>query len=284
MAQIGQEQSTAGNGTRSGSESPRDILDVAWDRLEQKMRGGQFDFPTYDFLHILNITNLERQLNSVNFQLGELGTTPKPKQELADFQNSRNTVLAEAKALLKEYCEYQNTSISMTSNLKLLTGQALHCYDYFLQLPEVQPSMNFDDPLSRTELSQSFRRFKSPLELGALQSLFRRQAPRPRPWDLAEGYQSPQPESHRNRRIFKINQILIGLLSGAVLVVPMVIMIYQPSQVKSVVTTSVTVVLLALALALVVKAEDVDVLAGTAALAAVLVVFIGASGSGGTQP
>lgn len=64
------------------------------------------------------------------------------------------------------------------------------------------------------------------------------------------------------------------------MVVPMVIMIYSPSEKKSVITVSVAVLIVALILSFGIKVSDMNTLVSTATFAAVLVVFVGTSTGG----
>jgi hypothetical protein len=79
--------------------------------------------------------------------------------------------------------------------------------------------------------------------------------------------------------IDRIARFIIAFAVGASLVVPMVVMLFHPSQTKSVVTVSVSVILFSACLSLGMKPSNTETVAATAAYAAVLVVFVGASGS-----
>ena len=75
-------------------------------------------------------------------------------------------------------------------------------------------------------------------------------------------------------------RFIIAVGGGCALVIPMVIMSFAPSRAKSLVTVSVAVVLFALVMSLAFQTDNKDTLTGTATYAAVLVVFVGTSGSG----
>ena len=77
----------------------------------------------------------------------------------------------------------------------------------------------------------------------------------------------------------KLARFVIGFVGGAALVIPMLIMSIHQNQAKSLTTTSVAVVLFAIAMAVGIRATNSETLAATAAYAAVLVVFVGTSGS-----
>lgn len=73
--------------------------------------------------------------------------------------------------------------------------------------------------------------------------------------------------------------MILSLCSGASIVVPMIIMTFDPSTRKSLIVVSVAVVLFGFVLGAVVKAKSENVFIATATYAAVLVVFVGVSGS-----
>ena len=76
-----------------------------------------------------------------------------------------------------------------------------------------------------------------------------------------------------------IASMILSLCSGASIIVPMVIMSFNGSTTKSLVTVSVAVVLFGFVLAAVVKVSSGNLIAATATYAAVLVVFVGVSGA-----
>jgi hypothetical protein len=78
-------------------------------------------------------------------------------------------------------------------------------------------------------------------------------------------------------------RFVIGTAGGCSLIVPMVVMVLHASLRKSLVTTSVALVLFALFLGLVFETSNKDTITATATYAAVLVVFVGTSGSANNQ-
>jgi hypothetical protein len=73
---------------------------------------------------------------------------------------------------------------------------------------------------------------------------------------------------------------IISLASSALILVPIIIMSFQTERTKSLVTVAVAVTLFGSCLAVVVRTKSSDTFLATATYAAVLVVFVGASGSG----
>jgi len=70
-------------------------------------------------------------------------------------------------------------------------------------------------------------------------------------------------------------RFIVALLGGLCLIIPMLVMSFDASQTKSLVTVSVAVVLFAMAMSLAFKTSNKDTLTATATYAAVLVVFVG---------
>lgn len=77
------------------------------------------------------------------------------------------------------------------------------------------------------------------------------------------------------RRFGMRNRLIAAVLGGLSLVVPMLIMAIKPSQLKTLITSSVAVLLFSLGLAWKSSARTETLLATTAAYAAVMVVFVG---------
>jgi VIT1/CCC1 family predicted Fe2+/Mn2+ transporter len=81
--------------------------------------------------------------------------------------------------------------------------------------------------------------------------------------------------AHRKRRL--LNRMAMSAFGGLTLILPMLIMVLDPRKVTTVVVTSVFTLGIGLILAVWMKdAESKDMIAATAAYAAVLVVFVGA--------
>ena len=73
-------------------------------------------------------------------------------------------------------------------------------------------------------------------------------------------------------------RFITAMLGGLALVAPMLIMAIHPNRLKTLITASVAVFLFALGVAWKSSAQRQEVLAVTAAFAAVMVVFVGVSG------
>lgn len=79
----------------------------------------------------------------------------------------------------------------------------------------------------------------------------------------------------------RLARFIVAITGGLSLVIPMLIMRLGETLAKSITTVSVAVVLFSALTSLMFKASNVETLGATAAYAAVLVVFVGTSNSGG---
>jgi hypothetical protein len=75
----------------------------------------------------------------------------------------------------------------------------------------------------------------------------------------------------------RLVRFTIAIAGGIFLVIPMIIMTLSPSQTKSLVTASISVVVFALIVSFAVRVSNAETLISTATYAAVLVVFVGTS-------
>jgi len=82
---------------------------------------------------------------------------------------------------------------------------------------------------------------------------------------------------HFSKFVDRLARFLLAFIGGASLVVPMLVMSIHRSKTKSLVTVSIAVLLFSFVLSMALKLRNNDVLAATAAYAAVLVVFVGTS-------
>ena len=75
-------------------------------------------------------------------------------------------------------------------------------------------------------------------------------------------------------------RFITAMTGGVFLVGPMLIMTFDPSQTKSLLTVSVALVVFSLVLSFGIRVSNVETLVATATYAAVLVVFVGTSSAG----
>ncbi|KAI0595957.1 hypothetical protein F4775DRAFT_566736 [Biscogniauxia sp. FL1348] len=94
--------------------------------------------------------------------------------------------------------------------------------------------------------------------------------------DFSHGLPPEQYSPSLNR----IARFLVGVVGGAVLIVPLLIMAFDSSLTKTMITVCTAVVLFALAVSLLFELDNKDTVTATATYAAVLVVFVGTSTGG----
>lgn len=85
------------------------------------------------------------------------------------------------------------------------------------------------------------------------------------------------PPKEISPQVERLARFVVAISGGLMLIVPMLIMRIHGDLVKSLVTTSLSVILFAATTSVLFKATDVNTLAATAAYTAVLVVFVGTS-------
>lgn len=97
----------------------------------------------------------------------------------------------------------------------------------------------------------------------------------------SQEFEEGKPPAEISPLVDSLVRLLIALMAVLVLVAPMHIMSVQPSETKSLVTSSAFMVLFACVLSFAVKTTNVETLVATATYSAVLVVFVGTSSSTG---
>lgn len=175
--------------------------------------------------------------------------------------------------------------------------QAIRDFEYFQQLPVCDPAEGvgyrndltdaFDD--LATDAADPYNteyRYLEPFFKAArvdpLRDILRRRLPRSlaysseeRDHNIVNYYKSKRPPTNVSPFVDRLARFIIAFASGTSLIVPMIIMSLNQSLTKSLITTSVAVVLLAAFLSFVIRSSNAETIVATAAYAAVLVVFIG---------
>lgn len=97
-------------------------------------------------------------------------------------------------------------------------------------------------------------------------------------------FEDGKPPAEVSPLVDNIVRLAVALVSVVVLVAPMCIMVLNPSPVKSLITSAVSMVIFACALSFAIKTSNINVLVATATYSAVLVVFVGTSSSPSSNP
>lgn len=90
-------------------------------------------------------------------------------------------------------------------------------------------------------------------------------------------YAEHKPPQHLSAFVDRFAQLILALIGGGSLIVPMLVMSIHASKTKSLITVSVATFIFSFLLSMALRLQNNDVLAATAAYAAVLVVFVGTS-------
>jgi hypothetical protein len=106
-----------------------------------------------------------------------------------------------------------------------------------------------------------------------------KEAERARDEEAANDIDMQKPPTQKNwrrsERVDRLGRLIVAILGGAALLTPMMIMTYRTSQTARLITVSVAVIVFGLILSLGTKSTNQEILGGSAAYAAVLVVYIG---------
>ena len=97
-------------------------------------------------------------------------------------------------------------------------------------------------------------------------------------------FEDGKPPAEISPLVDNLVRLAVALTAIVVLVAPMCIMVLNPSPVKSLITSAVSMVIFACALSFVLKTSNVEMLVATATYSAVLVVFVGTSSSPSPNP
>lgn len=167
-------------------------------------------------------------------------------------------------------------------NLAQMTGSERD--DRYNDLREAFPEVGLDASQPFNSLFRTFRP-RSTIANDPLRDLLKSILPRGLTWTrdekarhVGEFIDNKTPEDV-SPTVDVIARLIISIAAGTALIAPVVIMELGTKTVnKSLITTSVAVVVFAIALAFGVKASNTETLVSTATYAAVLVVFIGTSG------
>ncbi|KAK0119488.1 hypothetical protein ONS95_010935 [Cadophora gregata] len=120
---------------------------------------------------------------------------------------------------------------------------------------------------------------------GQLQTILQGYLPKWITWSSAEKklqpayYAKGKAPTKVSTAVRVISSTILSLCSGASIIVPMIVMSFNASKEKSLIVVSVAVVLFGFVLGAIVQAKSENVFIATATYAAVLVVFVGVSGS-----
>ncbi|KAK0704019.1 hypothetical protein B0T26DRAFT_658545 [Lasiosphaeria miniovina] len=223
-----------------------------------------FHFLRFEFLQRLNLTQFQARLVRLKSRIQKEG-----KASRRELKMLQSTMSAYATAIRDYRCLrlQKSLGISETKRRKLLLQR------FF------QSESDFNDPFqSHYAFFKDDNKKIDPLRRAFMTSLPARLAysdeeRRQRSREYAEGKYPLRVSQFMDRLL----RFTVALAGGVFLIMPMIITMLNPSQMKSLVTASVAVVFFAVVLSFAVRASNAETLIWTATYAAVLVVFVGTS-------
>ena len=204
-------------------------------------------FLDFQSLHHMNVIHIQDQL-------------AKECNEIIRSKTTSSGQLDRVKVLLKDHCKNSSNGFCSSWLIPCLVADAIR---------------NWDATIARPIAAHRF----GPNETWRAESTYRFLAYWDNPMTTRVGARFQR--ILRRKNVQQLGQRFIMAISGGVaLLVPMIVMVLNPSQNKSLITTCVAVSVFAIIIALISKASPENVLGITAAYAAVLVVFVGTGSSG----
>ncbi|KAH8891658.1 hypothetical protein GQ53DRAFT_720301 [Thozetella sp. PMI_491] len=223
-------------------------------------------FGEYDGLVRLNVVHLQTDLARIK---GEI------------FQ-SKTTSEDQMKALCQTLHNYTNAIRDYEYMRQLIVPPSVSNYQMSIMNAFPELSSMPGEPLGTRYLT--FRTVLRPQEDGVREFL-RLYLPSRLSWTRTErdirlnDYHHGRAPEIYSPFVDSLARFIMAVACGAALIVPMVVMTFDPSRNKSLITVSISVLLFAIFLASGIGATNTEVLAATATYAAVLVVFVGTSGT-----
>ncbi|KAH7333191.1 hypothetical protein BKA65DRAFT_553539 [Rhexocercosporidium sp. MPI-PUGE-AT-0058] len=251
-----------------GTPQPPVRLTAAYDFAEFPPIDGKPLFGEFARLQRLNLVQMQNELASIK----------------ADQTAGGGLTDAQVKDLRRTMHEYITAIKDLEYTWNLTEVSDDDGREYQIKLQEA-----FPDTASKTgaPYNTTYRTFRaaSQQKPDAVREFLRNFLYRKLSWTQAErdaredDYWHGKPPYMYSTWVDRLARFIMAFVGGAALVVPMVVMVFHPSRNKSLITTSVSVLLFAAFLALGINSSNQDTLAATATYAAVLVVFVGTSGT-----
>ncbi|KAK0741610.1 hypothetical protein B0T21DRAFT_359764 [Apiosordaria backusii] len=234
----------------------------------------EFHFLRFEFLQRLNITQIQLDLIRMKSNINGDGA-------LSDVNKSLLT------SRLADYATAINNYHTLRSK-RLLPRPEMRRRKFLLQRFFQSQTLDKGDPFS----SHYSYFTDDTTHIDPLRALFMHHLPS---WftfsheeriEREKEYNDGKPPKDVSTPVDRLARLSVAITGGAFLIVPMLIMtlpLGSQSELRSLVTVTMAVLLFALCLGFVVKVSNVETLVATATYAAVLVVFVGTSqgGSGG---
>ncbi|QSZ29259.1 hypothetical protein DSL72_003771 [Monilinia vaccinii-corymbosi] len=241
----------------------------AWDQRELKEASW---FPDYGILHRLNIADINNRLAICKKEIYELRSASD------DQMIKLRGLLDDQATAIRNYQYIQSQEWQIQQVQDDLQEKVSH---YFFDIAKSKGNKNPFDSENYRRLAQpaNLREHGDPLRHFLCSHLkvwmtYSKEERETRRHDFEHNY----PPIAVSPQIEKLARFLIAMFGAVSILVPMIIMSLDPSKTKSLITTSVAVVLFACCCSLSLQTANDQTLAATAGYAAVLMVFVGLTG------
>jgi len=241
--------------------------DAVYDYIQRK--GSNADtlvFAEFKKLQRLNLVELQNELATLkgDIHTGEKATIHQRRELrrlLSEYTQAIRDVEYISQLDVLDEIEAREQQLSLTDSFQELASKRGAPYNTrYLRLP--------------SRLQQKPDAIREALRKYLLRSLsWTREEKRLRRNDYYQG----KPPKMYSPFVDRFARFIMAFVGGAALLIPMIIMVFDSSLSKSLITTSVSVLLFAAFLSFGISASNQDTLAATATYAAVLVVFVGTS-------
>ncbi|KAB5513208.1 hypothetical protein GE09DRAFT_637174 [Coniochaeta sp. 2T2.1] len=227
----------------------------------------EFHFLRFESLHRLNIVDLQVNLARMKSRIKRSGTAGPNELDMLD-----RTLRSYASAIRDyEYLkQHKPLSKDDTRDRKLRL-------QLFFQSPD-----DFGDPYQ-----SHYSWFRNPnQQIDPVRQALMRNLPSRLAYSNGERqerkreYMDGKPPTRVSVFVDRLVRLIIALAGGLFLIVPVHIMSFSPSLIKSLITVSVSVAVFTLVVSFLVRVTNIETLVSSATYAAVLVVFVGTTAGG----
>ncbi|TKA81839.1 hypothetical protein B0A49_01069 [Cryomyces minteri] len=263
-----------------------ELTSTIWTSVEQRNNSGHYNFERFEFMQLLNLCLLQEDIRGVAKDIFELvGSEHAPIEYLRDLVEKLRPMLKnynEGLIQVHEIMSYPKASLKTIKDSNLQSDRTK---------VEAVPLLMAD---LRGELEQDGvrklieRLIPDKLAKSDYFSIGPRRELNSGRWSYVPRYTRARAEEHEKeglkRLVDYLARFFVSIFGGASLLVPMIIMVFSDSRNTNLIITSAFVLFFSIVLSVGSKASNQEILAATAGYAAVLVVFIGTSGTGtGTE-
>ncbi|TKA81836.1 hypothetical protein B0A49_01066 [Cryomyces minteri] len=224
------------------------LTSTIWTSVEQRNNSGHYNFERFEFMQLLNLCLLQEDIREVAKDIFELvGSEHAPDEYSRDLIGRLRPMLKDYnEGLIQADLRGELEQDGVRKLIERIIPDKFAKSDYFSIGP-------------RRELNSGR-------------------------WRYVPEHTRARAEEHEKeglkRLVDYLARFFVSIFGGASLLVPMIIMVFSNSRNANLIITSAFVLFFSIVLSVGSKASNQEILAATAGYAAVLVVFIGTSGTG----